>query len=203
MTLKSGMDKSIGYRTSMTGRLAPAMLAMAIMAAGCGVSGTAQKHARIEIEEEVGFVITEEARISNAVRADYEEAVHLLEQGQNARAMELLAKAAEQAPYLSAPRIDLGIAHHRDGGLVAAEVELQKALEINPDHPDVSSRRREITRRRWPSTRAFISRDGIWRFSAISISEICNVHSNTTRHTSRRYRRIARPKCGSQTYGTV
>lgn len=137
MTLKSGMDKSIGYRTSMTGRLAPAMLAMAIMAAGCGVSGSAQKHARIEIEEEVGFVITEEARISNAVRADYEEAVHLLEQGQNARAMELLAKAAEQAPYLSAPRIDLGIAHHRDGGLVAAEVELQKALEINPDHPVV------------------------------------------------------------------
>ena len=131
------MHKSIGYRTSMTG-LAPAMLAIAtLMVAGCSASGTAHRQARIEIQEEVGFVITEEARISNAVRADYEAAVHLLEQGQNAKGIELLAKAAEQAPHVSAPRIDLGIAHHRAGDLVAAEEQLQKALEINPDHPVV------------------------------------------------------------------
>ena len=32
-------------------------------------------------------------------------------------------------------RIDLGIAHHRNGNLDAAESSLLQALEANPDHP--------------------------------------------------------------------
>jgi Flp pilus assembly protein TadD len=124
-------------RALMAVRLALSTFAMALMIAGCGVSGVSQKPMRIAIQEEVGFVITEEARIGSAVRADYEEGMRLLEQGHDAKGIELLAKAVEEAPQLSAPRIDLGIAYHRAGDLEAAEEQLQKALEINPEHPVV------------------------------------------------------------------
>lgn len=111
-------------------------VAVALALSGCSTSGPAtESRARIDIQEEVGFVITEEARISNEIRADYEEAMRLLEQGQSARGIELLGKAADDAPQLSAPRIDLAIVHHRAGDLKAAEEQLQKALRINPNHP--------------------------------------------------------------------
>ena len=113
------------------------MLAAALLIAGCGAPGASRKPARIEIQEEVGFVITEEARINSAVRADYDEALRLLGQGSTAEGIALLAKAAEEAPQLSAPRIDLGIAYQQAGDLGAAEEQLQKALEINPEHPVV------------------------------------------------------------------
>jgi len=113
------------------------MLAAAVLIAGCGAQGVSKKAARIEIQEQVGFVITEEARINSAVRADYEEAIRLLGQGNNSEGIALLAKAAEEAPQLSAPRIDLGIAYQQAGDLGAAEEQLQKALAINAEHPVV------------------------------------------------------------------
>ena len=125
------------YRALTAVRTGLSMLAAALLIAGCGVSAVSQKPARIEIQEEVGFVITEDARINSAVRADYEEALRLLGQGNNAEGIALLAKAAEEAPQLSAPRIDLGIAYQQAGDLGAAEEELQKALAINPEHPVV------------------------------------------------------------------
>jgi len=119
------------FRTSLS------ILAVALLTAGCGTSSVSKKPARMDIQEEVGFIITEEARINSAVRAEYDEALRLLEQGNNAEGIALLAKAAEEAPHLSAPRIDLGIAYQRAGDLAAAEAELQKALAINPEHPVV------------------------------------------------------------------
>jgi Flp pilus assembly protein TadD len=113
------------------------VVAVALVLAGCATAGKPHQPARIEVQEEVGFVITEEARITSAVRADYEEAVRLLEQGEHARGVELMTRTAEEAPDLSAPRIDLGIALHRAGNLEAAEEQLRKALETSPDHPVV------------------------------------------------------------------
>jgi Flp pilus assembly protein TadD len=119
-------------------RLAPTLLAVAFVAAGCASSsGPRKTPVHMEIQEEVGFVITEEARIDAAARADYEEAVRLLEVGRTDQGMELLTQAAEQVPDVSAPRIELGIAHHRAGNLKAAEEQLKMALTINPSHPVV------------------------------------------------------------------
>jgi len=126
----------IEYR-ALTAATRLSMLAAAVLIAGCGAQGVSKKTARIEIQEQVGFVITEEARINSAVRADYEEALRLLGQGNNSEGIALLAKAAEEAPQLSAPRIDLGIAYQQAGDLGAAEEQLQKALAINPEHPVV------------------------------------------------------------------
>lgn len=116
--------------------LAPlASLAMAAALAGCGATGAARKPARLEIQEEVGFVITEEARVGGDVRADYAQAVRLLEQAHTQEGIALLEKIAAAAPELSAPQIDLGIAYRRAGDLEKAEEHLEKALALNPKHP--------------------------------------------------------------------
>ena len=91
--------------------------------------------ADIQIQEEVGFTITEEARIGGDVRADYEIAVSYLEQGRHDEGIAILEQVAEATPELSAPRIDLGIAQHRAGDLEAAERSLLLALESNPEQP--------------------------------------------------------------------
>jgi Flp pilus assembly protein TadD len=91
--------------------------------------------ARIEIQEAVGFTIVEDGYIEGDVRLDYDRALDLLDQDRFQEGIELLESVAAAAPTLSAPRIDLGIAHHRNGDLKAAEAQLKEALSINSAHP--------------------------------------------------------------------
>lgn len=117
-------------------RSAVAYLAIATVAVGCAASAPQQRQqARIDIEEAVGFTITEEARIGGNVRVEYADALALLEQGEHARGIAALERLADEAPLLSAPWIDLGIAEHRAGDLGAAEKHLLQALLLNPEHP--------------------------------------------------------------------
>lgn len=117
--------------------LRPALLLLAIglAASGCGTPGKARPSARMEVQEEIGFVITEQARVSSDLRSDYQRALQLLEQGEAAEGIQLLTQTAEAAPLLSAPQIDLGIALRRAGDFEGAEKHLQNALAVNPDHP--------------------------------------------------------------------
>ncbi len=113
-----------------------ALLAVvALICSACASSTAKRAPARIEIQDAVGFTITEEKKISSDVRLDYNQALSLLEQGRHDQGVALLKAVAEAAPNLSAPRIDLGIAYHRAGNLDAAETNLQLALESNPNHP--------------------------------------------------------------------
>jgi len=125
---------------------AVAGLALVLTLAGCASTGgssakgkpaPASPTATIDVEENVGFTVTEEVRASGDVRLGYEEALALLEQGDLERGISVLERIAEEAPGLSAPRIDLGIATHRAGDLEAAEAWLEQALELSPDHPIV------------------------------------------------------------------
>ena len=111
------------------------LTASAFLISACATTETTRPPAQIEIQEEVGFTITEEARIGGAVRADYEEALTYLEQGRHDEGIALLEVVAGTAPELSAPRIDLGIAYHRAGNLEAAERNLLLAIESNPNQP--------------------------------------------------------------------
>jgi Flp pilus assembly protein TadD len=114
----------------------PALLWISVMViSACATSEPSRAPARVEIQEEVGFTIVEEARISNDVRVDYDQALILLEQGQIEAGISILESVVETAPELSAPRIDLGIAYHRNGNLEAAESSLLMALDLNPGHP--------------------------------------------------------------------
>ncbi len=125
----------IRFTTGNT-RAAAAALVVVLGLSGCmATTDTRPTPARIETDEAVGFTIIEEGKVDNGVRSDYDEAVALLEGGADARAIVLLEAVAEAAPGLSAPYIDLGIAHHRAGNLEAAEAALGKALEANPNHP--------------------------------------------------------------------
>jgi len=110
-------------------------IALAVALSGCATTQSTYTPAHIEIQEQIGFTITEEARISSGLRSDYEAALNHLEQGRHGEGIALLEAVADGAPQLSAPRIDLGIAYHRAGDLQAAETNLLLALESNPEHP--------------------------------------------------------------------
>lgn len=108
---------------------------VACLLCACATTQSTRTPVRIEIQESVGFTITEEARISSNVRTEYELALTLLEQGRHAEGVALLETVAEAAPQFSAPRIDMGIAYHLAGDLEAAERNLLLAVELNADHP--------------------------------------------------------------------
>lgn len=113
----------------------PVLATFAVSLAGCNTTTVKSTPARIEIQEAVGFTIVEEARVAGEVRVDYERALGLLGQGRLEEGAALLETVAANAPALSAPHIDLGIAYHQLGELEAAETSLRQALDINPQHP--------------------------------------------------------------------
>ena len=130
------MSNQNQQKTTLDLRALCVIMIGAFLFAGCSASTKPKRAAaNIQIQEAVGFTITEEVRISENVRLKYYEALNYLNDGQLERGIVMLEEVAETAPLVTAPRIDLGMAQHRNGDLEAAESNLLKALELNASHP--------------------------------------------------------------------
>jgi Tfp pilus assembly protein PilF len=109
-------------------------LAAVLLGLACATS-RAPSPAKLEIQGDGGFTITESERVAGSVRADFERAIRALEQGDDARGIALLEKVTEAAPRLATAHIDLGIAYSRVDDLERAEASFERALELSPGHP--------------------------------------------------------------------
>jgi Flp pilus assembly protein TadD len=79
-----------------------------------------------------GFQLTEKVRITAEVRADYDNAMRLLEVKQYDQGIALLLKVTQKAPNATAAYVDLGIAYGKSGDLDKAVTSLKRAVELNP-----------------------------------------------------------------------
>lgn len=112
-------------------------LVLSTLGACAGQQAPQRMPARLEIQEQVGFTITEEVRVDEEVRQDYQAALALLEEGKSEQGIRMLETVVRESPELTAPRIDLGIAYRQAGKLEQAEACLLEALALNPSHPIV------------------------------------------------------------------
>ena len=94
-----------------------------------------RRPAQLEVLDALSFTITEQVRISGEARAAYDDALRLLEQERYEQGIARLLAVTQEAPPVTAPYINLGIAYTRIGDLKKAEASLVTALELNPEHP--------------------------------------------------------------------
>ena len=114
--------------------LCAGVLALAASLFACSTSGTTRS-AAIATQDESGFTIKERVSVSPSIRASFNSAMRLLEQGQYDRGIPLLADLTEAAPEVTSLHIDLGIAYARVGELDRAEDSIKNALQLSPRHP--------------------------------------------------------------------
>ena len=139
------------YCSDLWDAWSPALLCATVLTvlSGCATTGNApaepevlggssipdRDRARLEVDGDLGFTVTEVVRINSGVRADYQEASRLLEQNRLEAGIALLEQIVAQAPEVTAPHIDLGVAYGRHGDHEKAEHSLLEALRLAPNHP--------------------------------------------------------------------
>ena len=106
-------------------------LSMLVLLAACGTAPG--KPGRSSSGDAIYLV--ERSRIEPGVQADFDRALALLKAERYAEAIELLTKVTKSAQNLSAPYVNLAKAYVLIGDYEQAEVQLDHAMRINPDHP--------------------------------------------------------------------
>ncbi len=134
-------DRSFGGITAK----AALAIAAALTLANCSTSTPVTRDAKQAsvpaaasadfVQDPAGFTIMEPVHVGEDIRAEYDNAIRLLEQKQTEQGVGLLAGITQRAPNVTAPHIDLGIAYSRAGELDKAEASLKRALELNARHP--------------------------------------------------------------------
>ncbi len=79
-----------------------------------------------------GFQLTEKVRIPADIRADYDNAMRLLDAKQYDQGIALLLKVTQKAPNAAAAYVDLGIAYGKSGDLDKSLASLKRAVDLNP-----------------------------------------------------------------------
>jgi len=120
-------------RTTRTRVAAGLLLAMALL--GCWSSASAgnpRVAGSTPQRDAGGFQLTEKVRIPADVRADYDNAMRLLEAKQYDQGIASLLKVTQKTPNATAAHVDLGIAYGKSGDLDKAVASLKRAVELNP-----------------------------------------------------------------------
>jgi tetratricopeptide (TPR) repeat protein len=115
------------------GRLA-ALLVLGLAVAGCA-GGPPPKPGEPAGGDASDRSSREEVNVDADVRADFVAATKYLKAGEFDKGADLLNAVTQRSPGQAAPYINLAIAYEKIGKLTAAEENLKKALDINPDHP--------------------------------------------------------------------
>jgi len=116
-------------------RYAGVGLALAIALVGCSTTAPAIKTreaASTSQPQAGGFQLTEKLRVPVDARADYDNAMRLVDAGQYDQGIALLQRVAQKAPAAAAAQVDLGIAYGRSGDIDHAVASLKRAVELNP-----------------------------------------------------------------------
>jgi len=91
-----------------------------------------------EIQTDVaGFTVTEQVRISADTQTSYERALALLNAQRLIEGIAVLRQITSDAPEVTAPYVDLGIAYAAVDDLEAAAEALETAALLSPEHPVV------------------------------------------------------------------
>jgi Flp pilus assembly protein TadD len=123
----------LGRTTCARRAAAGLLLAMAFLAGWTSASAGKPRVAGTANQPEAsGFQLTEKVRIPSDGRADYDNAMRLLEAKQYDQGIALLLKVTQKAPTATAPYVDLGIAYGKSGDLDKAVASLKRAVELNP-----------------------------------------------------------------------
>jgi Flp pilus assembly protein TadD len=111
---------------------AAALLAVALISCWTLASAGKPRDAAATPQPDGGFQLTEKVRIPADVRADYDNAVRLLEAQQYEQGIALLLKVTQKASNAAAAYVDLGIAYSKSGDLDKALASFKRAVELEP-----------------------------------------------------------------------
>ena len=135
MQPRTDLNRSAGARRVALG-LALAMALIAMTLIGCSSTAPGVKPhvsgAALQPDASGGFELTEKVRVPADVRADYDNAMRLLEAKQYDQGIALLLQVTQKAPDAASAYVDLGIAYRESDDLDKAVASLKRAVELNP-----------------------------------------------------------------------
>jgi Flp pilus assembly protein TadD len=131
------MQTRSNLKQTTLARRVVAGLVLAVALVGCWSTVSAAKPRATGTASQAdagGFQLTEKLKIPADVRADYDNAMRLVDAKQYDQGIALLLRVTQKAPNATAAYVDLGIAYGKSGDLDKALTSLKRAVELNPRH---------------------------------------------------------------------